>query len=288
MGRGVSSVCRMAEKAGIDTIPVDLGIRMEGTPAGVLDRKVRQGTENFLKKTAMTEEECRQAIETGIGLVRMCSEQGYQILATGEMGIGNTTTSAVLAAAFLQVPAAEVTGRGSGLSSEGLDRKRQIVREALERYDACRRAEETDADFAFRMLRCAGGLDIAGLTGVFMGAAQYRMPVVLDGFITSVAALAAERMMPGTKEYLLASHIGREPGMRKILEQLGLRAVIDGDLALGEGTGAVMLFPLLDMTLSLYRNGLKFDETAVEQYEHFEDPEETPAELSREDGAETC
>lgn len=271
MGRRESSVCRMAASCRADTIPVDVGINMEGSPDGVLDRKVMRGTRNFALEPAMTEDECMQAIDAGIDVVRICAEEGYRLLATGEMGIGNTTTSSALTAALLGMEAAEVTGRGAGLSSEGLGRKIRIIQDALDRYEYEEVVDRQSTEFTMQMLSCVGGLDIAGLAGVFIGGAIYHIPVIIDGFISAAAALTAERLVPGTKEYMIASHIGREPGMSAILETLGLRPVIDGDLALGEGTGAVMLMPLLDAALTLYSDGLNFGETEVEQYKHFDD-----------------
>ena len=269
MGKGQSSVCKMARTARIDTIPVDVGINMKGTPEGVLDRKVMRGTRNFAHKPAMTEDECMQAIDAGIDTVCECSVRGYKILATGEMGIGNTTTSSALAAALLGLDVGVVTGRGSGLSSAGLVHKKRVIQDALDRYYR----DDLDPDspeYAMEMLSAVGGLDIAALAGVFIGGAINHIPVVIDGFISAVAALAAERLAPGAKDYMIASHIGKEPGMKFILDNLDLEPVIDAELALGEGTGAVMLFPLLDMVLELYSAGLTFSKTSVEQYEHFE------------------
>ena len=286
MGRGESSVCKIAGSCGADTIPVDVGINIEGSPAGVIDRKVMKGTRNFAKEPAMTEDECMQAINAGIDTVCECSIQGYRLLAAGEMGIGNTTTGAALAASLLDLDVETVTGRGAGLSNEGLDKKKQVISSALKRYasktpeGAAPREEEAgmggaehikSPEFAMHMLSRVGGLDIAAMAGVFIGGAIYHIPVVIDGFISAVAALAAERLAPGCRQCMLASHAGREPGMRCVLDALGLEPVIDAGLALGEGTGAVMLFPLLDAALSLYSEGLEFEETEVEQYHHFED-----------------
>ncbi len=270
MGRRESSVCRMAKEAGADIIPVDVGINMEGSPKGVIDRKVMKGTGNFAHEPAMTEDECMQAIEAGIYKVCDCSAGGYRLLATGEMGIGNTTTSSALAAALLGLDADAVTGRGAGLSTEGLRKKTQVIRDALKEYDPGD-AERTSPEYAMHMLSCVGGLDIAGLAGVFIGGAMNHIPVIIDGFISAVAALIAERLVPGTRNFMIASHMGKEPGMKYILDILGLEPVIDGMLALGEGTGAVMLMPLLDMVLALYSKGLSFAETTVEQYQDFEE-----------------
>ncbi|MBR3331844.1 MAG: nicotinate-nucleotide--dimethylbenzimidazole phosphoribosyltransferase [Mogibacterium sp.] len=271
MGRGESSVCRMAREAKADIIPVDVGINMEGSPKGVIDRKVMKGTRNFAHEPAMTEDECMQAIEAGIDIVCDCSAGGYRFLATGEMGIGNTTTSSALAAALLGLDADIVTGRGAGLSTEGLRKKTEVIKAALDKYDPADDEGRTSPEYAMHMLSCVGGLDIAGLSGVFIGGAMNHIPVIIDGFISAVAALVAERLVPGTRNFMIASHIGKEPGMKYILDILGLEPVIDGKLALGEGTGAVMLMPLLDTALALYSNGLSFADTTVEQYHAFEE-----------------
>lgn len=275
MGRGESSVCKMAKKCKTDTIPVDIGINMDGSPRGVTDRKIMKGTRNFALEPAMTEDECMQAIDAGIDIVCDCSARGYKLLATGEMGIGNTTTSSALAAALLGLEASDVTGRGAGLSTAGLNKKVQVIQDALDRYCPEDDVDIKSPEYASQMLACVGGLDIAGLAGVFIGGAIYHIPVIIDGFISSVAALVAERLAPGTRNYMIASHIGREPGMKYILDELGLEAVIDGKLALGEGTGAVLLIPMLDAVLSLYSDGLDFEETTVEQYQHFDTAEVT-------------
>lgn len=255
-----SSVGKMAQFAGADTIPVDIGVNCREKVRGVLDKKVCCGTRNFRKEPAMTEEEAVRAIFTGIDMVRECKEKGYRILATGEMGIGNTTTSSAVAAALLECDAAPVTGRGAGLSDKMLLHKQEIIEEALEKYKL------RGAD-AFTVLKTVGGLDIAGLAGVCIGGALYHVPVVLDGVISMVAALLAERMVPGTKEYLILSHRGKEPAVSRLAKELGAEPVIDGRMALGEGTGAVMMFSLLDMALCIYRDRTTFSDIQMEQYE---------------------
>ena len=259
MGQGLSSVCRMAKTTGADTIPVDIGLNFTGELPGVISKNVRCGTRNFHKEPAMTEQEVIKAIAVGIEMVAYCKEAGYKILATGEAGIGNTTTSSAVATALLQCHASEVTGRGAGLSDAGLVHKRQIIEEAIQKYDLYH-AEP------FVVLQTVGGLDIAGLVGICIGGAMYGIPIVLDGVISLSAALLAERMFPGTKEFYIPSHIGKEPAIKKIAEELNLEPVIDGKLALGEGTGAVMMFPLLDMALSVYQNRTTFEDIKLEQY----------------------
>ena len=268
MGKDLSSVCRIAGECGTDIIKVDIGIDMEGSPEGVVNKKIRRGTADFLTEPAMSEEELMQAVQIGTDIVGECRDKGYTIIATGEMGIGNTTTSAAVCAALLNLPADLVTGRGAGLDDSGFKKKKKIIEEALQKYDFKGRAD-VSREYAIKVLRTVGGLDIAGLAGVFIGGALYNIPIVIDGFISAVAALAAERLLPGTKDVMIASHLGREEGMGYVLRELGLKAVIDADMALGEGTGALMLFPLLDCALELYKNGLKFEDTEVEQYKHF-------------------
>ncbi len=260
MAAGTSPVCRMAKAVGADVIPVDIGIRQEEPIPGVLSRKVRRGTGNFRKEEAMAEEEAIRAIAVGMDLVRACKEEGYGILAAGEMGIGNTASSSAVAAALLGCRAQEVTGRGAGLSDEGLRRKCLVVDEAVQKHGLM------GAD-ALRVLSAVGGLDIAGLAGCYIGAALYRVPVVLDGAISLAAALVAERLFPGAKEFWLPSHKGREPAAGKILGELRFHAILDADLALGEGTGAVMLFPLLDMALEVYYGGADFSDIRIAPYE---------------------
>lgn len=256
-------VGKMAKAAGADTVIVDIGMNSTENIPGVLDKKICRGTKNFREMPAMSEEETIKAICTGMEMVSYCKERGYNILATGEMGIGNTTTSSAVAAALLGCAAAEVTGRGAGLTDEKLAHKIQVIDEALETY-------QLRGKHVIEILQTVGGLDIAGLAGVCIGGAVYHVPVVLDGMISMAAALLAERMVRGTKDYLLASHMGKEPAARRLASELGLEPVIYADMALGEGTGAVMMFALLDMALSVYQDSAVFSDIGIGQYERFE------------------
>lgn len=262
MARKASSVGRMAMTAGADTIPVDIGINSDESVKGLLQRKVRMGTRNFAKEPAMTEAETLEAIAAGIDIVRECKANGYRIIATGEMGIGNTTTSAAMAAAMLRCDVATVTGRGAGLSDSGLERKIRVIEDAIEKYDLYNKD-------AFEILMTVGGLDIAGLVGVCIGGAIYHIPVVLDGVISMVSALAAERLLPGAVDFIIPSHEGKEPAVALLCEALSVKPVIRASLALGEGTGAVMMLSLLDMALSVYKGRTTFDDISVSQYERY-------------------
>ena len=252
-----SSVCRMSAAAGADVFPIDIGI-LHRVP-GVRDCHVANGTGNIAVGPAMTREQACQAIQTGIELVRECAENGYQLIATGEMGIGNTSSSSAVASVLLGLPVETVTGRGAGLSDEGLQRKCSAIHRAI----AC---NKPNAEDALDVLHKLGGFDIAGMTGIFLGGALYKIPVLIDGLISSVAALIAARLCPKASGAMLASHCSAEPAAQQILAELGLAAVLQAGLKLGEGTGAVCMMPLLDLALSVYHSGAAFTDTGIEQY----------------------
>lgn len=259
VARGISSVCKMAHTVGADAFSVDMGMLTPSDVPGVIDRHVARGTGDISCGPAMTRGQALQAIRTGADLVGEFKARGYAILATGEMGIGNTTTSSAMTAAFLGLPVQEVTGRGAGLTDAGLVRKRQAIERALQ-------VNAPDPDDALDVLAKLGGFDIAGLAGMFIGGAIHRVPVVIDGFISALAAFTAARLCPACTVAMLASHVSAEPAAHMLLDSLGVRPVIHADMRLGEGTGAVLLLPLLDAALALY-NGTTFDETGIEAYE---------------------
>ena len=265
MGKKKSSVGIMLKDYPAEVMTVDIGIDSDDIPEGTHDKKVAKGTRNFLHEPAMTSDEVLKAIEIGMDCVKEFKDEGISIIATGEMGIGNTTTSSALLSILTGLDVKQCTGRGAGLSDEGLNRKVEVITKAVGLHfpDGC-----TDA---FDALCKVGGLDIAGLTGVFIGGAIYKVPVVIDGFISMISALIAERLVPGCKDYMIASHLGKEIGMKILSEELNLHPVIHANLALGEGTGAVMLFPLLDMAMSMYMSGTNFSDTPIEEYERFDD-----------------
>lgn len=259
MTKSITSVCLMSRVARADVIPVDVGICRSVSDA-VLDRCVRRGgTRNMAVEPAMTREECEQAIMVGAELVRELKDKGYSLLATGEMGIGNTTTSSAVTATLLGRPAAEVTGRGAGLSSEGLTRKINTIEKAIGLHNPI-------PDDPIDVLSKVGGLDIAGLVGVFLGGAAYRVPVLVDGFISATAALCAARLCPEAAQYMLASHISNEPASRMVLTALDLKPLINAEMCVGEGTGAVAAIPLLDMALAVYGGMSTFQEIEIEAY----------------------
>ncbi len=260
MSTGATSVCCMSRLAGADVIPVNIGVAQPVTGGKIRQRCIRRGTANITRGPAMTREEAERAILTGVELAGELREQGYRLLATGEMGIGNTTTSSAVAAVLLGKEPAVMTGRGAGLSSAGLERKIRAIETAIA-------VNRPDPDDPVDVLYKVGGLDLAGLAGVFLGGAVYHVPVLVDGFISSVAALIAARICPDAAEYMLGSHASEEPASRLVLEALGLQPFLFAGMRLGEGTGAVAVMPLLDMALAVYRDMSTFEETKIEAYQ---------------------
>lgn len=254
---GNTSAAIMCQAAGVDLFPIDIGMAVD---TKVPDYKIAYGTKNLAKEPAMTYDQALQAVLTGVEMVRLRKEAGYQILATGEMGIGNTTTSSAVVSVLLACEPREVTGRGAGLTRAGLERKTEVIQQAI----ALHRPDSKDA---VDVLAKVGGFDLAGLVGIFLGAAYYRLPVVIDGFISGAAALTAYRICPAAREFMLASHVSREPGMRRVLNALGLEASLTCDMCLGEGTGAVAFLPVLEMAAEVYRKMSTFEEIQVEEYE---------------------
>lgn len=271
MGMNKSTVGVMAENQKFSIIPVDIGIDYDQMIPGVIDKKVAKGTGSITTEPAMSEADCLLAIERGMSVADMCNERGIKIVATAEMGIGNTTTSSALLCALSGRAPVDVTGRGAGLSDEGLQTKTHVIERSL-RYHKLNNtnARELTPAYALHALSCVGGLDIAGLTGLYTRCAQLGITTVIDGLISAVAALVAVAVHPMVKGYLLASHSGKEKGCRMALDMLGLSPAIDADLAVGEGTGAVMLFPLLDMVMNVYNNGTVFADTDIAQYKRFD------------------
>lgn len=258
-----SSVCKMAQVANCRVVPVDMGVIDMPPMENLLDRRLGNGTNDITQGPAMSREQAEKAVLTGVELVRELKEQGAGLLATGEMGIGNTTTSSAVACVLLDRPAVELTGRGSGLSDEGLRRKIWAIETAIEK-------NRPDPNDPLDILAKVGGFDIAGMCGIFLGGALYRVPVLMDGLISTVAALCALRLCPEVSKALFASHVSAEPAGHLILDALGKKPVITAEMRLGEGTGAVAAIPLLDMALALYRDGTTFDGTGIEAYQPHE------------------
>ena len=257
-GDAISSI--FSKLAGADHFPIDVGMVSD---TKVPRKKVAYGTKNMAKEPAMTYEQAVQSIEAGIQTAEELKNQGYRLLATGEMGIGNTTTSSAMTAVLLNQPVEAVTGRGAGLSSAGLEKKIAVIGHAIRTY-------KPDPADPIDVLAKVGGFDIGGITGLFLGGAALGIPVVIDGFISGVAALAAAGICPQAKDYMIASHVSQEPAAHMILEALGKEAFLHGHMCLGEGSGAVALFPLLDMAVAVYEKMSTFCDIHMEEYKHLD------------------
>lgn len=259
MTRGETSVCKMAAQAGAEVFPVDMGMATRPGCPGLLDRRQGDGTADFTLGPAMSRAQAEACLWAGYRLARELAEKGYRLLAAGEMGIGNTTTSSAVASVLLREEPEGLTGRGAGLTGEGLRRKVAAIRRGI----ACNRPDPADP---VEVLAKVGGFDIAAMAGFYLGASAAGVPVVLDGFISAVAALSACRLAPAAGAGMIASHCSGEPGARRVLDALGLAPVMTAGFCLGEGTGAVALLPLLDMAAAVYREMSTFGEIAVEAY----------------------
>lgn len=253
-----SCVAIMCRRAGTKICPVDIGMAVD-TPR-VEKRKIAYGTKNMAKEPAMTREQAVAAIEVGIAKAEELHAQGYEILATGEMGIGNTTTSSAMTAVYLGLDVETVTGRGAGLSSHGLQRKIHAIKQAIA-------VNQPDPEDPLDVLAKVGGLDIAGMCGLFLGGAAQQMPVVMDGFISQVAALTAVRLVPECADYILASHVSEEPGANILLKALEKDAFLTCGMRLGEGSGAVALFPILDFASDIYHKMSTFVQADIVEYQ---------------------
>lgn len=259
VAEGTANVNLMAQAADTDVFAVDMGMAQDVPHSAILVRKDAHGTSNMAHGPAMTYEQAEAAVQAGVDLAGEMKARGYRLIATGEMGIGNTTAATAMACAFLGRAPTELTGRGAGLSDEGLARKVRAIERALT-LNKPRREDPLD------VLAKVGGFEIAGMAGAFLGGMIHRVPVVADGVISAVAALTAVRICPEARAFILPSHISHEPAGRLLMDALGMRPVIHGDMALGEGTGAVALLPLLDMALRVYHGPHTFGGLGMEAY----------------------
>lgn len=284
MLNGKSSINALGMVYNADVKVVDLGIdessdiKNEINLSGIIEKKIiKSGTNNIAKEAAMTYEQAVKAIETGIEMVDEFVKDGYNLFATGEMGIGNTTTSSAVLKVFTDLPIDEIVGYGSGIDDKTLEHKKNVVKKAIQVNGLLNffeksknaegkkkiRKEQGNMDFESKInfenfkteesqkiiinvLAKVGGLDIAGMAGTYLGCAKNRVPVVIDGFISAVSALIAYKICPVSREFMIASHLSEEPGMKYIMKELDLEPMLFMNMKLGEGTGAVMMFPVIE------------------------------------------
>ena len=243
---------------------VDVGVDADfGDLPGLLHRKVRSGTRNMLHEPAMSEEEMLQALQVGLRLATSAQQKGQTLIAAGEMGIGNTTSASAITAVLTRQAPAAVTGAGAGLERSAQDHKVRVVDAILRKHFA----ENLTASQVspLEVLRCVGGLEIAAMVGLVLGAARYRIPIVTDGFISTAAAALAYAVEPRVKDYLFAGHRAEEPGHRFLLEYLRLDPILTLNMRLGEGTGAVLAMPIIESALRLYTEMATFASAGVSE-----------------------
>lgn len=267
---GGAAINVIGRHVGARVIVTDIGVNADLTGVdGIRHRKIRMGTANMAEGPAMTRDECLAAIGEGVELVEEQIDEGLDIIATGEMGIGNTTAASAVIAALTAVPAALVTGRGTGISADALPSKIRVVERALE-------VNGPDAGDAIDVLSKVGGLEIAAMTGVFLGAAAHRIPAVMDGFISAAAALAAVRLCHECVDYVLPSHVSIEIGHQVVLDELGLTPLFDLQMRLGEGTGAALSMSIIEAAAAVLAGMATFESAGIAG-----DPTTVDADLAR-------
>jgi nicotinate-nucleotide--dimethylbenzimidazole phosphoribosyltransferase len=252
-----AAVNAIATQAGAAVCVVDVGVAADlPTAQGLLSRKVRPGTADMTEGPAMTLEEARLAVETGIKVAADLVDEGNRCLITGDMGIANTTASATLIAVFTGSTPALVTGRGTGIDDPTWARKVEVVRRALDLH-------RCDPASPLETLAAVGGLEHAALAGFILGGAARRVPVLLDGVIACAAAVAARAFAPQVTDYLIAGHLSTEPGALRALDALGLQPLLDLGMRLGEGSGAVLALPVVAAAARVLRDMATFDSAGV-------------------------
>ena len=253
---GGAAISVLARELGVPLEVVDAGTLAEAPLSGVVADKPRRGTRDFSVESALERSELCFAFECGRRAVARAAASEPDLVILGEMGIGNTTSAAAIAAALLEADAETMTGRGTGLDAAGRDRKARLIEAAIARHAIAGASSE-------KILCAVGGLEIAAIAGAIIAAAQGRIPVLIDGFIVSVAALAATRLNPSCRPYLVFAHRSAEQGHRKVLETLEARPLLDLDLRLGEGSGAALALPVLRLACALHDRMATFAEAAV-------------------------
>lgn len=255
--RGGAAISVLSKHCGVELVVVDVGVAAELPQCeGLIHRKVAWGTRDLSCEPAMTTEQALKAIEVGIEVTETMIDEGIKMIALGDMGIGNTTPSAAIAAILTGKPAVEVTGRGTGLDDERYRHKVAVIEAALNFH-------RPNSDDPIDILTKVGGLEIAALIGTVIACARRRIPVVLDGFITTAAAALAYKMQPLLRDYMFAGHMSAEHGHRALLEWLGLRPLLELNMRLGEGTGAVLAMHIIDAACKLLAQMATFDEAGV-------------------------
>ncbi|MGG7177031.1 nicotinate-nucleotide--dimethylbenzimidazole phosphoribosyltransferase [Clostridium paraputrificum] len=255
--KGKTGVAALSKTNNTKLMVVDIGINSDEKINGVINRKISKGTKNIFKEDAMTYRQAEEGITIGIEMVKKAKEEGYHIIGVGEMGIGNTTTSAAVLSALINCEIEEVVGKGGGVTEEAFNKKKHVVRTAIE-------SKDIDRNDPIDIIAKVGGYDIAGMTGVFLGAAYYRMPVVIDGFISVVAALCATRLNENVKDFCIPSHKSEEIGYNLAMKELGLSPILNLGMRLGEGSGCPIAFSVIEFAISMMENMATFEEGEID------------------------
>jgi nicotinate-nucleotide--dimethylbenzimidazole phosphoribosyltransferase len=259
-----AAISVLAKLHGADMVIVDVGVDADfGDMPGMVHRKVRAGTRNMLHEPAMTEEDLMRALEVGLELAAVAHRDGRGLIAIGEMGIGNTTAASAITVALTRQPVTAVTGKGTGLNQQGHAHKVQVLESIVRKHFGD--GEATLPAAPLQILQRVGGLEIAAMTGMVLGAAKHRIAVIADGFISTSAAALAYAIEPRVKQYLFAGHRSEEPGHRFLLEYLGLEPILSLNMRLGEGTGAVLAMPVIESAVRLYEDMATFGSAGVSE-----------------------
>jgi nicotinate-nucleotide--dimethylbenzimidazole phosphoribosyltransferase len=256
MTKGMTGICVLSKHAGADIAIVDIGVKGDLNSPGIINKKISHGTKNIAKEPAMTRDLAVQAIETGIEVLGELVTKGYNLFGTGEMGICNTSTSSAVLMALSGVTAEQVVGKGAGLTDADYENKKRVIERALE-------INKPDPNDVLDVLAKVGGYDIAGMAGCFLGAAYYRVPIVIDGFISVVAALAAYKLNPLVREYMVASHLSEEPGYKYAMNILKLEPMLNLHMRLGEGTGCPIAFNIIEASQAIVKDMATFEQAAI-------------------------
>ena len=255
--RGLTGVAVLAKHYHTELRVYDMGINAQFHQSGVIDCKIAMGTRNLAVEPAMTREQALRAMETGFAAAEQAKREGVEILGIGEMGIGNTTTSSAILSCLLNRPAEETTGRGGGVNDAGFARKKEVIDGAI----ALHRPDPADV---VDVLSKVGGFDVAAMCGAFLGAAANRLPVVIDGYISAVAALCASRVNRDCLNYMFASHVSWERGYALAMDEMGLKPMLQLEMRLGEGSGCPIAFEVIDSALTVLREMATFDEARID------------------------
>ena len=254
--KGIAGVSVLTKQFGADLIVVDVGVNADIDHPLVKNKKIRKSTWNIAKQDAMTRDEAERAVLIGIETATEAVNAGYTLIGAGEMGIGNTTTSSAMLCALTGIPAEQSAGKGAGLKEEAYRRKIEVIQTALQN-------NKPDPNDPIDVLAKVGGFDIAAMVGLYIGGAVMRVPVVIDGFISMVAALTASRINPAVKDYMIASHKSFEQGFAHASNALGIEPCLHLNMRLGEGSGCPIMFAVIDAACAVMRNMGTFEQANV-------------------------